>query len=269
MMNIKAINLMDNIDSYLYNAFTFGKNNIFDDKNKKNVNNLTSGVVLGDPVTVIADSNVAVYPLYEPKVSRSNYHYNSTHSALTTLIEDYIKPQGLAESIPNFEYLELFSRLQDQILINEFTSKTYLAYLKLISYLHLYKFNTKADDLIAFIEGKKGNVAVTNYMNYTNKYIVKAVSQPALIHSAKFGVVGVVTVDSHMQLVAKALANDVDIAVVHKGNFVMLCFSHKAKNKDEFIKLLTERYDQQGDFVTFFLDGVETDFIVSALERMI
>lgn len=260
---------MDNIDSYLYNAFTFGKNNIFPKEKEQNIKNITNGIILGDPATIIANSNVAVYPLYEPEMPRNNYHYNSTQSALTTLIQDYIEPQGMSNAIPHFKFLKLFSLLQDTILSGTFTSKKYVAYLRLVCYLNLYKFDTKADELIAFFTGKSQNIPVTNYINYVNKYIMKSVSQPTLLHSVKYGTVAVANVDSHMQLIAKSLAHKYNIALVHKGSFIMLCFNNATKDKENFIKLLTDNYTQQGDFYTFFLNGVEVDAIVSALERML
>lgn len=267
-MNIRPICLMDNIDSYLYNAFTFGKNNIFPKEKEKNIKNITKGIILGDPATIVANSNVAVYPLYEPEMPRNNYHYNYNQSALTTLIQDYIEPQGMSSAIPHFELLKVFSELQDIILSGKFTNKIYLSYLKLVCYLHLYKFDTRAEDLIAFFTNKIKNIPVTNYISYTNRYIMQAVAQPTLIHSAKYGTVSLVNVDSHLQLVAKALAHKYNVALVHKGNFIMLCFNDIIKNKEEFVKLLTDNYTKQGDFYTFFLNGVEVDAIVSALERM-
>ena len=70
MEKLQPICLIDNVSSYLYNAFTFGKNNIFD--GSKELDKVTKGVILGDPAFTIANSNVTVYPLYKPKTPRSN-----------------------------------------------------------------------------------------------------------------------------------------------------------------------------------------------------
>jgi len=69
-------------------------------------------------------------------------------------------------------------------------------------------------------------------------------------------------------LIAKSLANRNEIGLVHKGNFIMICFNEYFQKREEFINKLTDRYTEQGDFVTFFLNGGQPDAIVTALMKM-
>lgn len=267
MEKLQPICLLDNVSSYLYNAFTFGKNNIFD--GSKELDKVTKGIILGDPAFTVANSNVTVYPLYKPKTPRSNYKYNSTQSALTTLLEDYIEPEGYSELIPHYEVLRYLATLQDKINNAAYDSRTYVDYLKLWSYIRLYEFNTKADELIAYLDDSTTNIPVANYTKFTNQYIMKNVNQATSMYSEKFGTIAVKAVDSNLQLVAKMLTSQYKVAIVHKGSFIMLCFAKNYEHREEFTKLMADSYDIQGDFTTFFINGVQTDTIVKAVENLI
>lgn len=268
-MKTKSVCLLDNISSYLYNAFTFGSNNIFEDTSKKDIAKVTNGVVLGDPVEVIANKNVKVYPLYEPKIARSNYVYNPNGTALSTMLTDYIEPTQQDKLIKGYEVLKFYVKQEDALISGDFSNDNYVTYLSLMSYLHLYKFQTKADELNKFMFDKAPNVPVINYMDFTNKYIVKKVKQATVIHSDKYDAVAIANADNDLQLIAKSLAHSYNVALVHKGQFIMLCFNKNFTKREEFTKLLVDNYTVQGDFTTFFLNQVEPDAIVTAISRLV
>lgn len=265
-MTIPIINLLDNTSSYLYNAFTQGHNVLLNNKVNE-VSKITSGVILGDP-QVTANRGVDVYPLYPPKEPKDNYHIQDNSSALTTMLSEYIEPNGMDKEIVNYDNLKAYSSLQDAILFKTFDSSIYREYLKLTGYLHLYKFSTQAEDLIGYMTGTAENIAVDNYVDYTNTYIMKSIKQAVNIPNKEFGTISVCNVDSNLQLVTKSLANRNEIGLVHKGNFIMLCFNEYFQKREEFINKLTDRYTEQGDFVTFFLNGGQPDAIVTALMKM-
>lgn len=268
-MSNKTVFLQDNTSAYLFNAFTFNKNVVLSQKPSFKVNQITDGVILGDTPVTIANSNVLVYPLYEPKNPRTNYKYNNNVSALTMFLLDYIEPNGLDKDIPNYDMLKRYSLLQDSVMNKEYNSSIYEAYLRLTSYLHLYRFDTKQAELTSYCKGEEQNVAVDNYIDYTNSYIMKNVKQATIVHSDHFGNIAVRSADSNIQLITKALAQNNDVAVVHKNSFVMLCFNSKYKYKDEFTELLVNKYEEQGCFRTFFLNGVEPDAIVTAIGNLV
>lgn len=266
-MNTQKIYLMDNISSYLFNAFTANQNVIV--TRAVDLYKITEGIILGDPPKVIANSNVLVFPLYQPKIERSNYFYNPNISALTMLLQKYIEPLKLDKAIPNYKLLKTLASLQDSIANKEYTSQLYMEYLKLTGYLHLYCFDTRESELIAYMLGKEKNIAVDNYVNYTNSYILKNINQAIIINSKEYGTIAVKNVDSNLQLIAKSLAVHNAVAVVHKEAFVMLCFNKAFKNKEKFIKLLVDDYEQQGCFITFYLRNVHTDSVATAISRLL
>ena len=265
IMAIERINLLDNAPAYLYNAFTYGKNNII---TQEDVANIKKGVILGEPTSTVANSNVTVIPLYEPKVKRDNYLYNYTQSTLTTLL-NYAKQQGFYDEIPSVKVLNVYANLETTLLTKPFSNELYFLYLRLTCYLQLYKFKTKAEELDNYISKKSTNIPVDNYVDYVHDYIMKHVHQATEFVSKKYGVIKVEQADSYMQLIAKSLANKADVAIVHKGTFVMVCFNPDFAYQKEFIALLVDKYQVSGEFVTFFINNIETDAIVTAMQNII
>jgi hypothetical protein len=267
-MASKPVYLLDNTSAYLYNAFTQGQNVIVN--NEKVLDKVTCGIILGEPKQLINNINVTVYPLYDNKKYGNNYKYNSNISALSNMLLTYIEPQGIAANIANYAMLRTCAKLQDAINSASFNANIYKVYLKLTSYLHLYCFSSKQEDLIPYVLGRQTNIVVDNYFNYTNKYICKKVAQATLIYSNVFKeTIAIIEADSHMQLIAKSLATNYPVAIVHTGSFVMLCFNKTCTYRDEFTKLLTSKNDNQGDYTTFFLRGVEPDAIITAVSNII
>lgn len=267
-MKTKQIYLLDNISSYLYNAFT--EKNVLIENKECAFKQIKEGIIIGDPDIEIDNPNVLIYPVYKPKFETSNYHYNSNKSSLTTFLEDYVEKNKLENTIKHYKFLKFFAHLQDQILTSDYTDSNYTLYLRITSYLHLYQFSTEAEHLINYIQGKEKNIPVDNYVLYTNKRITKVSSKPKIVYSNKYkAIVAIVNTDSNMQLIAKRLTKTYPIVLVHNGNFIMLCFKSDFQFKEDFIHLLVDKYTVQGSFTTFMLNNVEPDAIVTALTNML
>lgn len=264
-MTLERINLLDTKPAYLYNAFTYGKNNII---NQEDVAKIKEGVILGNPVDTVANSKVKVFPLYEPRVKRDNYMYSYSQSALATLLE-YAKKQGFYDDIPDNKVLSMYANLESTLLTKPFSNNLYFLYLRLTCYLQLYKFKAKAPELNNYLAKKTTNIPVDNHVNYVHEYIMSNVHKATEFISKKYGVIKVQQADSYMELIAKSLANDADVAIVHKGSFVMVCFNPDFSYQKEFIALLADRYQVSGEFVSFFVNNVETDALVTAMQNII
>lgn len=266
-MTNRTVFLTDTRDNYLYHSL--------DTKaivlKEGDISSIKEGIILGDIHTEITNSNIDVYPFYTNNYpNNKNYHFDKDNTGISYYLTNYAVANSPI-SKTNLNYLYKLSYILNNC--NNVYSNKYSLYLKLATYLQLYKFNTKIQDLNSYITNKKStNFIVDNQANFNNKYTIKKVSKPTVIKSNTLGAdIAVQSADLDMQLIAKSLAYKYGVSVVHKDTFVVVYFNNKYDNnfRTNFLGLLTDKYNYSGGFYTFFLDGLQTDALVTAMKNIL